>query len=120
MIAIKRVYEPAAAEDGTRILVDRLWPRGLSKESAAISEWMRALSPSNELRRWYNHDAALWEEFRQRYQLEINGLPEALMQVERLKALGSKGKLTLLYSSKEAKLNNAEALRLILLKPQEK
>ena len=71
MITIKRVYEPTSPDDGYRVLVDRLWPRGLSKENAHIDEWLKEVAPTNELRKWFNHDPAKWEEFRTRYQKEL-------------------------------------------------
>jgi uncharacterized protein YeaO (DUF488 family) len=109
---VKRAYEPPAETDGRRILVDRLWPRGLTKQSAAIDFWAKAVAPSNDLRRWYQHDPAKWAEFRKRYfqELEANpaGVRELLSQVE-------KGAATLVFSSKEERLNNAVALREYLL-----
>jgi uncharacterized protein YeaO (DUF488 family) len=107
-VAVKRVYDPPSANDGLRVLIDRLWPRGLSKSAARIDIWARELSPSNELRKWYGHEAAKWPEFKRRYRAELNA------QVDALKALASEGrrrKVTLLFGSKEPRLNNAYALK---------
>lgn len=107
-IKIKRVYEEPAARDGTRILVDRLWPRGLTKEAAGIDLWMKEVSPSNELRRWYGHDPAKWEEFRRRYFAELISKPDAVsVLLEHIRH----SPVTFVFSSKETKLNNAVALR---------
>ncbi len=103
----KRIYEEPAKADGRRILVDRLWPRGLSKANAKIDFWARAISPSNELRRWYQHDPDKWREFKKRYFAELKANPEGVAELR--ENLG-KGKVTLLFSSKEMELNNASAL----------
>jgi len=108
---VKRVYDEPGPADGMRILVDRLWPRGLSKERARIDRWARAVAPSNELRKWYGHDPGKWDEFQRRYRAELKELPDEMAQLR--KAIGS-GPATLLYGSKERKLNNAEALKLFL------
>lgn len=107
-IDIKRVYEPPSPEDGRRILVDRLWPRGLTKADAKIDYWAKENSPSNELRKWYKHDPANWEEFKSLYFTELDSLPDAVQSLLD-NVLGGKG--TFLYSSKEKELNNAVALR---------
>jgi len=113
MITIRRVYDPAMTGEHYKVLVDRFWPRGISKEKADWQEWLRDISPSNELRKWYNHDPGKWEEFRQMYRNELAGKQDEL---ERLKQLEIKhGTLTLLYSSKEDKYNNAAALREFLM-----
>ncbi|MEZ5331790.1 MAG: DUF488 family protein [Thermoanaerobaculia bacterium] len=106
-IGIKRIYEEPAPEDGRRVLVDRLWPRGLSKERARVDFWAREIAPSNELRRWYGHDPEKWEEFRRRYFAELDAVPEAVSVLRR--ELGA-GRATLLFSSKVEELNNATAL----------
>lgn len=111
-IAIKRVYEPAAAADGTRVLVDRLWPRGLAKDTAHIERWLRELAPSAPLRRWFGHDPDRWDEFRRRYAEELAGRGEELGELHRL-AQGRR--LTLLFAARDAARNNAAALRDILL-----
>jgi uncharacterized protein YeaO (DUF488 family) len=110
-IKIKRVYEPYDKKDGTRILVDRLWPRGLSKEKAKIDLWVKYLAPSNELRKWYGHEPEKWEEFKKRYFAELDGRPD---EVKKLASIIQKGRVTFLYSSKEEKINNAQALRLYI------
>jgi uncharacterized protein YeaO (DUF488 family) len=107
-IRIKRAYEEPSDEDGTRILVDRLWPRGISKERARIDFWPKAVAPSNELRKWYGHDPAKWEEFKERYFAELEAGPEGL---EELQEQAQGGVVTFVYSSKERELNNAVALR---------
>lgn len=107
-IKVKRVYEPPSREDGTRILVDRLWPRGLSKEKAKIAFWGRDISPSTQLRRWYGHDPEKWPEFKKRYASELRAKPKG---VEELLRHAGKGTVTFVYSSKEERLNNAVALK---------
>ena len=114
-VRVKRVYEPADAADGVRVLVDRLWPRGLSKEKAQTDYWFRDVAPSHELRRWFGHDAARWDEFRQRYAAELAVVPES---VASLVALTRGQPVTLLFSSRELVRNNAHALREILGYPQ--
>lgn len=107
-IAIKRVYEPPSPEDGQRILVDRLWPRGISKANARIDFWAKEIAPSNELRKWYKQDRAKWGEFKHRYFAELGSVPDA---VQSIRDSARKGRVTFLYSSKERELNNAVALR---------
>jgi uncharacterized protein YeaO (DUF488 family) len=108
MIKIKRAYDEPSPEDGRRVLVDRLWPRGLTKEKARIDEWLKELAPSTELRKWYSHDPAKWKEFKKRYRDELRGKEASL---DGLKADARKGTVTLLFSSRETELNNAEALK---------
>ena len=103
----KRVYDAPAATDGTRILVDRLWPRGLTKARARVDHWVREIAPSTELRRWYGHDPVKWPEFKRRYFAELDARPEG---VEALRGLIGKRRATLLFGSKELRLNNATAL----------
>jgi uncharacterized protein YeaO (DUF488 family) len=107
-IKIKRVYEPPAGQDGLRVLVDRMWPRGLSKKNAAVELWMRDLAPSTELRKWFAHDTKKWEQFYKRYARELDENADA---VARLKALGRARKVTLLYAAKDTAHNNAVALQ---------
>ena len=107
-VRVKRVYERPVPSDGTRILVDRLWPRGLSKATAHIEYWAKAIAPSTDLRLWYRHDPAKWKEFRRRYFAELKANPVGMAELRR--HLG-KGSVTLLYSSKEERLNNATALQ---------
>ncbi len=109
MITIRRIYDTEAAGEGYKVLVDRLWPRGFSKEKAGCNEWLKEISPSNELRNWYGHDPDKWEEFRLRYREELSGKQDVLLKLKRLDK--EYGKITLLYSSREEKYNNAVALR---------
>lgn len=112
MFKIKRAFEPASAEDGRRILVDRLWPRGLTKEKAALDEWDRLVAPSDALRRWYAHSPQRWREFKSRYARELRETcPEEL---KRLRALGRGKVVTLLFASREPAMNNAAALKEII------
>jgi uncharacterized protein YeaO (DUF488 family)/GNAT superfamily N-acetyltransferase len=104
----KRVYDAPAPRDGRRILVDRLWPRGVSKQKAQIDYWAREVAPSPALRRWYRHDPEKWPEFRRRYFAELGAKPDALSELRR--NLGQ-GVTTLVFSSREAKRNNAAALK---------
>jgi uncharacterized protein YeaO (DUF488 family) len=108
MLKIKRIYEPAAPADGKRVLIDRLWPRGLTKEKARIDEWLKEISPSDELRKWYHHEPAKWNEFKDRYRKELEPYGEVLERVKK----EARGKtVTLLFSSKELERNNAVALK---------
>lgn len=106
-LKIKRVYDPVEPSDGTRVLVDRLWPRGLSKEHAHIDQWLKDIAPSSELRKWYGHDSGKWDEFRRRYFRELAGLDEHLIH---LRELLEHGDVTLLYSARTERHNNAVAL----------
>ena len=106
-IRTKRVYDKPARSDGRRILIDRLWPRGLAKSVAKIDFWAKAVAPSNELRRWYRHEPARWNEFRRRYFAELDANPAGLAE---LRAHLGRGTVTVLYGSKETRLNNATAL----------
>jgi len=109
-VALKRVYEPPAPEDGTRVLVDRLWPRGLSKEKAAVDHWAKEVAPSHALRRWFGHAPERWDAFQARYCEELES-PEAQEEIAALRALQRKGHVTLLYAAKDEEMNNAVALR---------
>ena len=111
-VKLKRAYEPAVADDGTRILVDRLWPRGVSKEHAALDQWMKDIAPSTELRKWFGHDPARWEEFGRRYTAELHGNVELLNQ---LRSLARQGPVTLVYSAHDEVHNDAIVLRNLLL-----
>jgi uncharacterized protein YeaO (DUF488 family) len=110
MIRTKRVYEPPVPEDGVRVLVDRLWPRGVSKEEARIDWWARELAPSDKLRRWFSHSPPRYREFVDRYRAELN----SGAAVARLKALAAEGTVTLVYSARDERHNNARALVEIL------
>ena len=107
-IAVKRVYETPARADGCRVLVDRLWPRGLSKEKADIDVWLREVAPSAELRRWFAHDPEKWHRFCRRYARELDANRELL---EPLFARARAGRMTLLYGARDERFNNAVALR---------
>ena len=111
-VLLKRAYEPRTPDDGTRVLIDRLWPRGLSKADAAVDLWLKEIAPSTELRKWFGHDPALWEEFQRRYTAEVRGHPEAL---EQLRDLARKGRLTLVYSAHDELHNDAVVLRRLVL-----
>lgn len=108
----KRIYEAPKASDGVRILIDRLWPRGVSKERAAIDYWARDLAPSADLRRWYAHDPEKWETFQKRYFAEIEANPAALDGLRQ--TLSAKQQNTIVFASKETERNNASALVLYL------
>lgn len=110
-VKLKRAYEPAAVGDGKRILVDRLWPRGVKKEKAKIDEWMKDVSPSSSLRKWFGHDQARWEEFRLRYLDELRTHPD---QIDKLRSLAGKGPLTLVFSARDVAHNNAVVLKELL------
>lgn len=114
-IRIKRVYEAPDESDGYRVLVDRLWPRGLKKEAAALDAWHRELAPSDALRRWFGHDVARWPEFRRRYVEELRDKEEAL---EALRAVARERRLTLLFAARDEAHNDAVVLREVLLSPE--
>jgi uncharacterized protein YeaO (DUF488 family) len=112
-VAAKRIYEPKAEDDGYRVLVDRLWPRGLSKANAQIDEWAKAVSPSTELRKWYGHEPAKFDEFRERYLAELADDAE---DVQRLRGLVKDGPVTLLTATAELSLSHVAVL-IPLLEP---
>jgi uncharacterized protein YeaO (DUF488 family) len=114
-VKLKRAYEHAAAGDGTRILIDRLWPRGVKKADAAIDQWDKDIAPSTALRKWFGHDPVRWQEFRRRYAEEVRAHPE---QLDRLRALARQGPITLVYSAHDEVHNDAVALRGLLLGSQ--
>lgn len=111
-VRLKRAYEPPAEEDGTRILVDRLWPRGVRKDDAAIDRWVKDLAPSSELRKWFGHDPARWDEFRKRYAAELRLHPEG---IEALRSLARKSPITLVYAARDELHNDAVVLKDFLL-----
>lgn len=111
-VRIKRVYEAPSRRDGTRVLVDRLWPRGVRKAEADIAQWMKEIAPSSELRQWFAHEPQRWQEFRRRYRAELRCHGEGLAQ---LRALARKGPLTLVYSARDETHNQAAVLREMLL-----
>ena len=109
-IRLKRAYDPPASEDGIRVLVDRLWPRGLRKADAAIDRWPKEIAPSTELRRWFGHDPSRWGEFQRRYRAELSTHPER----NELRAIARAGPLTLVYSTSDEHHNDAGVLRDVL------
>ncbi len=113
MICVKRIYDPPATRDGKRFLVDRLWARGLKKEKARLDGWTKEAAPSNELRRWFNHDPARWREFEQRYFAELDAAPGAWQPL--LQTAG-KNDVTLLFAARDTEHNNAVALKAYLEK----
>jgi uncharacterized protein YeaO (DUF488 family) len=110
-IRLKRVYEPPAEEDGYRVLVERLWPRGISKDRAEVDLWLKGVSPSPELRKWYAHDPAKWEEFQDRYRAELEQNPE-LEKLRRL--IGEKKTVTFVYAARDEERNSALVLKRFL------
>ena len=114
MIKTKRIYESPAKEDGFRILVDKLWPRGVKKEKAKIDLWLKEIAPSDELRKWFSHDPQKWEEFKKRYKKQLTTTQELLYKIKQMEK--EKGNITLLYSAKDTVHNNAVALKAILEK----
>ncbi len=111
MVKIKRVYDPASPGDGKRILVDRLWPRGVKKEDASIGEWLKDIAPSPGLRKWFGHDPAKWHDFRNRYKGELK---EKTGIVERLRQEAQTRTVTLLFAARDAEHNNAVVLKEII------
>lgn len=107
-IRVKRVYERATRDDGSRFLVDRLWPRGLKKESLQLEGWLKDVAPSDALRRWFGHDPKKWKEFRRRYFAQLDDNPNAW---QRILEAARKGRVALLYSARDPEHNNAVALR---------
>ena len=113
-IALKRVYDEPEPRDGTRVLVDRLWPRGLSKERARVDVWMKEIAPSNELRKWFGHDPEKFEEFRRRYETELAS--ESRQEtLEKLRDMARRGPITLVFAAHDIEHNNAVVLRELLM-----
>ena len=112
-IRLKRAYDPPSAEDGVRVLVDRLWPRGLRKTSAAIAHWMKDIAPSTELRRWFGHDPERWPEFRRRYAEELR---EHAPELDQLRELARHNPVTLVFGARDEDHNDAVVLRELLLR----
>jgi uncharacterized protein YeaO (DUF488 family) len=106
-VRTKRAYEPPAPSDGRRVLIDRLWPRGVSRERAGLDEWARELAPSDELRRWFGHDRARFAEFRRRYERELESQEDKLRELRRR---ASEGTVTLVYGARDAEHNDAVVL----------
>ena len=111
MIHLKRVYETPSADDGTRVLVERLWPRGLTKERAAVDLWLKDVAPSPELREWFGHDPARWEQFQERYRRELREKTDA---VRVLKRKAKEGTVTLVYAARDEEHNGALVLKRVL------
>jgi uncharacterized protein YeaO (DUF488 family) len=108
MIKVKRIYDPPSPDDGLRFLVDRIWPRGLSKEAVKLDAWLKELAPTNELRHWYGHDPARWNVFQRRYFAELDKIPtvkQTILPAER------RGTVTLLFAARDIEHNNAVALK---------
>ncbi|MBS1548230.1 MAG: DUF488 domain-containing protein [Bacteroidetes bacterium] len=112
-IRIKRIYEPPAKDDGYRLLVDRLWPRGVSKEAAHIDEWLKEVGPSTELRKWFGHEPPKYAEFKKRYEKELQAAPELL---EHIRSIAKKHRVSLLYSAHDEEHNQAVVLQGVLLR----
>jgi uncharacterized protein YeaO (DUF488 family) len=108
MIKIKRIYDEASEEDGFRILVDRLWPRGISKDHAKVDLWLKDIGPSDDLRKWFSHDPKKWQGFKKRYHTELRKNRELLRKIERIE--NENGTVTILYSAKDKEHNQAVAL----------
>jgi uncharacterized protein YeaO (DUF488 family) len=111
-VHLKRAYEAPSSADGVRILVDRLWPRGVRKSDAAIDRWMKEIAPSTELRRWFGHDPKRWDEFRHRYRIELSRHEDLLNE---LRAIARKGPVTLVYAARDEDHNEAVMLRDVLV-----
>ncbi len=111
MIRIKRIYDPASPDDGKRIYIDRLWPRGMKKEAVKMDGWLKEIAPSDKLRKWFSHDPKKYREFKKRYVKELEDKSEIL---KRIKSEAKKGKVTLLFSAKNTEHNNATALKELL------
>ena len=112
-VQVRRVYDPREPEDGKRVLVDRLWPRGLGKERAGLDEWCKEIAPSTELRKWYGHDPSRYDEFVRRYRAEL-GNPEHVAAYDHLEALARHGRLTLLTAAKRSDISEATVLAELL------
>jgi uncharacterized protein YeaO (DUF488 family) len=111
VLRLKRAYEPGVRLDGRRILVDRLWPRGLSKQRAAIDEWMKEIAPSKELRRWFGHDPQKWPEFQRRYRRELRARAHLVRQIAKL---ASRGRVTLVFGARDEARNDAVVLAAVV------
>jgi uncharacterized protein YeaO (DUF488 family) len=118
MLQTKRIYDPASPDDDRRYLVDRVWPRGVSRDKAALAGWLKALAPSHELRVWFNHEPSRWDEFKRRYLLELASSgqtgpadPEIPELIARLLGEAGKGTVTLLFAARDTEHNNAVALK---------
>jgi uncharacterized protein YeaO (DUF488 family) len=112
-VILKRIYEPPSPSDGSRFLVERLWPRGISRERAALEGWLKEAAPSDELRRWYGHDPAKWDKFHRRYVAELGEKPGVL---DPIIEAARKGTVTLVFAAKDPQLSNARVLKELLEK----
>jgi uncharacterized protein YeaO (DUF488 family) len=117
-IRVRRVYDPPSPQDGARVLVDRIWPRGLRKDAARLDEWAKDAAPSTELRKWYGHDPAKWDEFRRRYLDELSGSAQR-KELGRLRALAATRPVTLLTATRAVQISQAEVLAQVLRQPVE-
>jgi uncharacterized protein YeaO (DUF488 family) len=117
-ISIKRAYEDASRTDGYRVLVDRIWPRGRSRQDLALSDWAKDIAPSDRLRKWFGHDPARWQAFQDRYQQELAS-PGQLDRLHSLLVNAGSGPITLVYGAKDTEQNQAVVLRQVLLKMSE-
>jgi len=113
MIATKRAYEPAAASDGYRVLIDRLWPRGVSKAKAKLDAWEKGIAPSATLRQWYGHDPAKWKDFQSRYRRELRS-PDAKAVLDNLAMRAKRGRVTLVYASRDSEISDVAVIERIL------
>jgi len=111
MVKIKRIYDQPEKADGKRVLVDRLWPRGVKKEDAGLDLWLKDIAPSDELRKWFSHDPSKWQEFKKRYRHELKDKPDMQGMIEDFKKAAQQGTVTLLYAAKDADRNNAVVLK---------
>lgn len=114
MLRVKRIYDQPEHGDGKRVLVDRLWPRGLSKKDAKLDDWAKELAPSDELREWYGHDRSKWGKFRQRYRAELSSHEKSLKMLD-LADKSERETMTLLFAAKDEEMNNAVALRQFIM-----
>jgi uncharacterized protein YeaO (DUF488 family) len=108
-VRLKRVYDPPAGDDGVRVLVDRVWPRGMTKDAAHVDEWLKELGPSTDLRKWFNHDPARWAEFQSRYHAELQA-PAQRERLEHLRQLAAEKPLTLVYGARDTEHNQAAVI----------
>jgi uncharacterized protein YeaO (DUF488 family) len=113
LVQIKRAYEPSSKQDGYRVLIDRLWPRGIKKEKLALDAWMKELSPSTELRKEFGHKPELWDGFKKKYEKELKS-PDAMESIRRLAKRAKRGRVTLLYSAHDESHNDAVVLKKII------
>jgi uncharacterized protein YeaO (DUF488 family) len=111
MVKTKRIYDPASPDDGKRILIDRLWPRGIKKDEAKIDEWMKDIAPSTGLRKWFSHDPLRWPEFKKQYKKELETRQEL---IKKLKAEAKRGTITLLFAAKDTEHVNAVVLKEVI------